>query len=43
MQPSWTWFWKQVTFYHGGKYKVYVSDANNRFLTSGTVMINFNQ
>lgn len=41
VERSWVWFWKQVTFYKTGNYNVYVYDANNYLLTSGTVRIKY--
>lgn len=41
VEPSWTWFWKEVTFYSAGRYNVYVYDGDRNFLTSGTVRIQF--
>jgi hypothetical protein len=42
VEPDWNWFWKQVTFYDNGTYKVYVYDEDWKFLTSGTVKIKYN-
>jgi hypothetical protein len=40
VEPEWVWFWKKVTFYDPGNYKVYVYDGNDNFLTSAKVRIN---
>lgn len=34
MKTNWTWFWKKVTFYTPGEYKVYAIDCNGYTLTS---------
>lgn len=36
---SWTWFWKEVTFYNAGTYNIYVYDGAKNFLTSSQVRI----
>jgi hypothetical protein len=41
VERNWVWFWKQITFYDSGKYKIYVYDGNNNILTSGSIQINF--
>ncbi|RPI72474.1 MAG: hypothetical protein EHM47_08220 [Ignavibacteriales bacterium] len=41
VEPEWTWFWKQVTFYDRGTYKVYVYDEDSQLITSGKVKINY--
>ena len=41
LTPSWTWFWKKVTFYRSGYYHVYVRDCNGYNLTSSYVQIYF--
>lgn len=41
VEPDWNWFWKQVTFYDRGTYKVYVYDEDWKFLTSSQVKINY--
>jgi hypothetical protein len=38
---DWTWFWKQITFYKRGTYKIYVYDCYDEMLTSGTLRIDF--
>ena len=41
VDPSWTWFWKEVTFYKAGKYLVEVYDGDRNFLTSGQIRIQY--
>lgn len=41
VEPDWNWFWKQVTFYDPGTYKVYVYDEDWTFLTSGRVRVKY--
>jgi len=41
VDASWTWFWKEVTFYKAGRYNVYVYDGVKNFLTSAQVRIQF--
>jgi len=41
MNSTWTWFYKKVTFYETGVYKVYVRDCNNELLTSAMLQIKF--
>lgn len=41
MQSSWTWFWKKVTFYETGYYRVDVVDCYSSTLTSSYVTIEF--
>ena len=40
-EKDWVWFWKQITFYKRGNYKVYVYDCYDELLTSGRVEIDF--
>jgi hypothetical protein len=42
VEPDWNWFYKQITFYDRGTYKVYVYDEDWQFLTSSTVKIKYN-
>jgi hypothetical protein len=37
--PNWRFFWKKVTFYKAGTYKVVVEDCEGYFLTSSTIRI----
>ena len=39
VKPSWTWFWKKITFYDPGLYKVYVYDQDWKYVTEGKVRI----
>lgn len=39
VKPSWAWFWKKITFYDPGIYKVYVYDEDWKFLADGKVRI----
>lgn len=41
VEPSWTWFWKEVTFYKAGRFKVYVYDGDKNFLASSLVRIQY--
>ena len=38
---NWIWFWKQITFYKSGTYKIYVYDCYEEMLTSGRLKINY--
>ncbi|MDD3741714.1 MAG: hypothetical protein PHH30_10775 [Bacteroidales bacterium] len=37
--PNWRFFWRKVTFYKAGTYKVYVEDCYGYVLTSSTIKI----
>ncbi|HVO76139.1 MAG TPA: hypothetical protein VMT35_19095, partial [Ignavibacteriaceae bacterium] len=39
VEPDWTWFWKQITFYNDGTYNIYVYDEDGNFLASNTIQI----
>jgi hypothetical protein len=41
MKTSWTWFWKKVTFYEDGYYRVDVVDCYSNTLTSSYLTINY--
>lgn len=41
VDPSWTWFWKEITFYKAGTYEIEVYDADRNFLTSGQISIQY--
>lgn len=41
-EPSWTWFYKEVTFYKAGRYNVYVYDGDKNFIVSETVKVQYN-
>lgn len=38
-QPEWEFFWKEMTFYDEGTYKIYVYDDNDYLLTSSSVKV----
>jgi hypothetical protein len=40
-EPSWSWFWKEVTFYESGTYVVYIADEYGYPLADGEVRISF--
>jgi len=40
-EPSWSWFWKEVTFYEPGTYVVYIADEYGYPLAEGEVRISF--
>jgi len=40
-EKNWEWFWKQITFYKTGNYKIYAYDCFDYLLTSGSVKINY--
>lgn len=40
-KPDWAWFYKQVTFYQSGWFRVYVRDCSETVLTSGVVQVKF--
>ena len=39
--PDWIWFWKKVTFYDRGTYRVYIYDEYSERLASGEVDIDY--
>jgi len=41
VDPDWTWFYKEVTFYDSGRYVVYVADEDGYPLANGEVKISF--
>lgn len=41
VDPSWTWFWKEVTFYDSGTFNVYVYDSDRNFLASSQLTIQY--
>lgn len=41
VDPSWMWFWKEVTFYNAARYNVYVYDGDKNFLASAQVRVQF--
>lgn len=40
IQPALTWFYKEITFFKGGAYRVYVYDERDKLLGLGEVKIN---
>ncbi len=38
-QPDWEFFWKEMTFYNEGIFKVYVYDDNDYLITSSIVNV----
>lgn len=42
VEPSWTWFYKEVTFYRAGRFNVYVYDGDKNFIVSETVSVQYN-
>lgn len=42
VEPSWTWFYKQVTFYKAGRYNIFVYDGDKNFIVSETVRVQYN-
>lgn len=40
-EQSWSWFWKEVTFYNTGRFNVYVYDDGSNLLASGQVRIQY--
>ena len=42
MSDNWSWFYKKVTFYTAGSYKVYVRDCNSNLIATGYVEIKIN-
>lgn len=41
VDPSWTWFWKEVTFYDAGRFNIYVYDSAKNFLASSQIRIQY--
>ncbi|HRB00158.1 MAG TPA: hypothetical protein PK294_06960 [Ignavibacteria bacterium] len=41
VEGSWSWFWKEVTFYDSGVYNIAVYDGDNNYLTSGQISIQY--
>ena len=41
VDPSWTWFWKEVTFYDEGTYNINVYDGDKNFLASSQIRIQY--
>jgi hypothetical protein len=41
MQSSWTWFWKKVTFYDDGYYRIDIVDCNSNTIASSYLTVNY--
>ena len=41
VDPSWTWFWKDITFYDAGIYNINVYDGEKNFLASSQIRIQY--
>ena len=41
VDPSYTWFWKEITFYDEGRYNIYVYDSDKNFLASEQIRIQY--
>ncbi len=41
VDPSWTWFWKEITFYDEGRYDIFVYDIDKNFLASQQIRIQY--
>lgn len=41
VDPSWTWFWKEITFYDAGRYNINVFDSDKNFLASAQIRIQY--
>lgn len=41
VDPSWTWFWKEITFYSDGRYNIIVYDSDKNFLASDQIRIQY--
>ncbi len=41
VDPSWTWFWKEITFYDEGRYNIYVYDSDKNFLASQQIRVQY--
>lgn len=39
--PSWTWFWKEISFYDASGYNIYVYDSEKNFLASAQIRIQY--
>ena len=38
---SWTWFWKEITFYKAGSYNINVYDGDKNFLAAAQIRIQY--
>ena len=41
VDPSWTWFWKEITFYKAGSFNINVYDGDKNFLASSQIRIQY--
>ena len=41
VDPSYTWFWKEITFYDAGIYNISVYDGEKNFLASSQIRIQY--
>lgn len=41
VDPSWTWFYKEITFYNEGRFNIYVYDSDKNFLASSQIRIQY--
>ncbi|MCB0726824.1 MAG: hypothetical protein KDD00_05135 [Ignavibacteriae bacterium] len=41
VDASWTWFWKEITFYKAGRYNINVYDGDKNFLASAQIRIQY--
>ena len=41
VDPSWTWFWKEITFYDEGRYNISVYDSDKNYLASAQIRIQY--
>ncbi len=41
VDPGYTWFWKEITFYDEGRYNIYVYDSDKNFLASQQIRIQY--
>ncbi len=41
VDPSWTWFWKDITFYKAGSFNILVYDSDKNFLASAQIRIQY--
>ena len=39
VQPGWTSFWKEISFYHSGTYRIYVYNDYDKFLCVGELAV----
>lgn len=41
VDPSWTWFFKEITFYKAGRFNINVYDGDKNFLASAQIRIQY--